>query len=345
VEQINAEGGVLDRPVELVVRDTMADPARGTAAMEELIDDVGVVAVVGEVHSSVALAEIEVAHERGVPFVVAESWADEITEAGYPEVFRIAPANSLIYESVGAWLAAAGFGTVAIIVEETAYGSNATDLIGSALDAAGVGYSVVDVDPANIDADGIVAGLPAADLIMVLIASDTAYPLINAICDGGLAPTSGTALYIGAGLGVADSLWDQIGDCGRYAIAENLVLPRAQWNELARGLAESMASEGLNASIGGFAGFDSVRLMAEVIERAGSTDGDDIIAALASTGFTGARGVYSFSSEEEPSWRYQQFLAAPLTVIQYLESGQPATEAAVLTPAEWATIERYAVPE
>ena len=95
VDEVNAVGGVLGRDIELVIRDTAADPDTGVTAMEDLIVDQGVVAVLGEVHSSVAVAEIEVAHREGIPFLVADAWADEITAAGYAEVFRIAPVNSL----------------------------------------------------------------------------------------------------------------------------------------------------------------------------------------------------------------------------------------------------------
>lgn len=346
VEEINAEGGVLGRNVELVVRDTMADPDVGAAAMEDLIDEEGVVAVVGEVHSSAALTEIEVAHDRGVPFVVADAWTDEITAAGFDEVFRIAPANSLIYEQVSDWLVDVGFQQVAAVVEDTAYGTNATSLIEAELDAAGVGSTFISVDPASLDSDAVVDALASepADLVMVLIASDTAFTLVNEICEAGIAPSADAALYVGAGLGVASGLWDEVGDCGRYVIAENLVLPEAQWNSLAVGLNEALEDEGLSAAIGGFAGYDGVRVVADAIEQAGSTESADVIAALGSTDFTGSRGAYSFSTETEPAWRFQQFLEAPVSIVQYDEVGQAPADAVVLAPSDWATADTLAKP-
>ena len=74
-EMIQA-GGLLGRPVELVVGDTAGTPEKGTAVMERFITKDKVVAVAGELHSSVALAEIEVAHREGVPIVISEAWAD-----------------------------------------------------------------------------------------------------------------------------------------------------------------------------------------------------------------------------------------------------------------------------
>ena len=45
-DEINAKGGVLGRPLELVARDDEANPSKGVLATRELIQRVGVVAVV-----------------------------------------------------------------------------------------------------------------------------------------------------------------------------------------------------------------------------------------------------------------------------------------------------------
>lgn len=346
VEEVNASGGVLGRNLELVVRDTMADPDTGVTAMEELLDDENVVAVLGEVHSSVAVAEIEVAHDRGVPFLVADAWADEITGAGYAEVFRIAPVNSLIYETVSAWLLGAGFDDVVVVAESTAFGREASALIRNELESAGRAVDVIEVDAANIDIDEVLGQLGSGnlDLVMILVASDTVYSLITAICDAGLAPSPSTALYVGAGAAVTSTFWEEVDGCGRYVIAESLVLPEEQWNDLASGLAAALDAPGEDVATGGFAGYDSVWLMADAIRRAGSTNPDDITAALASTMFVGARGEYSFSRDSEPGWHYQTFLDAPISVTQYSEVGQSTPDALILAPDKWATAETILAP-
>jgi hypothetical protein len=85
-------------------------------------------------------------------------------------------------------------------------------------------------------------------------------------------------------------------------------------------------------------------LMADAIRRAGSTDPDDSAAALASTIFRGARGEYSFSSESEPAWRYQYFLDAPISVIQYSSVGESPTNAVILAPNRHATADAMLSP-
>src|SRR5262252_5458549 len=54
-EEINAKGGVLGRPIQLIAQDTRGKPEEGTAAAERLISQDKVVAITGEFHSSVFL--------------------------------------------------------------------------------------------------------------------------------------------------------------------------------------------------------------------------------------------------------------------------------------------------
>jgi len=71
---------------ELVVEDTAGDPAKTTAAVESLIGDQGVVAVLGPVGSRTTEAAAESTRRAGVP-LLSFSASEEITSAG-DQVFR-----------------------------------------------------------------------------------------------------------------------------------------------------------------------------------------------------------------------------------------------------------------
>ena len=58
--EINAQGGLLGRPVQFFYVDTRGMPAEGRTGAERLITENKVVAVFGEFHSTVALSEMEV---------------------------------------------------------------------------------------------------------------------------------------------------------------------------------------------------------------------------------------------------------------------------------------------
>src|SRR5215470_13761678 len=146
-DEINAKGGVLGRPIEIIFQDTRGQPEEGTAAAERLISQDHVVAITGEFHSSVFLAEMEVAHNAGIPIIAVDVWALKITAKGYPEVFRVAPNQALIAGKYGEWIAAAGFKQVAFIYEKTDGGQSARDVLLPVLDKHGVKYDVVGADP------------------------------------------------------------------------------------------------------------------------------------------------------------------------------------------------------
>ena len=64
-EELNARGGIMGRPVELIIVDTEGLPERGTAVVERLINQDGVVGIGGGYHSSVGVAAKEVARDNG----------------------------------------------------------------------------------------------------------------------------------------------------------------------------------------------------------------------------------------------------------------------------------------
>ncbi|HWR93016.1 MAG TPA: ABC transporter substrate-binding protein, partial [Desulfobacterales bacterium] len=93
-EYVNSKGGVAGKKLEIVFEDTAGAPDKAASGFERLVTRDNVVMVLGESHSSSALAEIEVANRLKVPFIVVEAWADEITAKNYRYVFRAGPSNS-----------------------------------------------------------------------------------------------------------------------------------------------------------------------------------------------------------------------------------------------------------
>ncbi len=94
LDHINAKGGVMGKKLEVVFEDTGGVPEKAASALERLATREKVGVVVGESHSSSALAEIEVANRYKIPLIIAEAWHDDITKKGYKYVFRAGPANS-----------------------------------------------------------------------------------------------------------------------------------------------------------------------------------------------------------------------------------------------------------
>ncbi|MGD8110543.1 substrate-binding protein [Vibrio sp. TRT 17S01] len=69
VDQINAQGGVLGRPLSLIVKDNQTDPAKTVAFSRELVQVENVFALLGPVSSSSRYAMSEIADEFKTPML------------------------------------------------------------------------------------------------------------------------------------------------------------------------------------------------------------------------------------------------------------------------------------
>ena len=103
VEEVNEAGGILGREVVAILGDTRGVPEEARAATERLITKDKVVGVIGNYHSSCALAQIDLFRDHNVPYIGAEPWADDVTAKGYKQVFRISITNSLYTDITVAW--------------------------------------------------------------------------------------------------------------------------------------------------------------------------------------------------------------------------------------------------
>ena len=91
LDEINAKGGILGRPVELVVEDSTSGDA-GTAVQKarKLIDGDKVDFLLGNVNSALALAMAQVSNEKGILHIVPGGHTDAITGAScHWNVFRV----------------------------------------------------------------------------------------------------------------------------------------------------------------------------------------------------------------------------------------------------------------
>ncbi|MGA7611813.1 MAG: ABC transporter substrate-binding protein [Xanthobacteraceae bacterium] len=79
VEQINAKGGVLGRPIELLVEDSANDVGTGVQKTRKLIERDQVSFIIGDVNSGIAQAIAQVTAEKKVLHVVSGGHTDSIT--------------------------------------------------------------------------------------------------------------------------------------------------------------------------------------------------------------------------------------------------------------------------
>jgi branched-chain amino acid transport system substrate-binding protein len=88
VDEINAAGGLLGKPVKLTTFDDRGDSAEAASAVTRLIDVEHVNALIGEVASSLSLAGGRIAQRRGIPMVSPSSTNPKVTQIG-DFIFRV----------------------------------------------------------------------------------------------------------------------------------------------------------------------------------------------------------------------------------------------------------------
>jgi branched-chain amino acid transport system substrate-binding protein len=124
--------------IELVVADNQGNPSVGQSQALRLIQQEKVAALIGAYQSSVTFAATAVAERYGVPWVVGDSVAGNITGRGFKFVFRVTPVAkdfAVNYMQFLNDLKKAGHpvNSIAIVYENTDYG---TSIAGSLRDAA-----------------------------------------------------------------------------------------------------------------------------------------------------------------------------------------------------------------
>jgi branched-chain amino acid transport system substrate-binding protein len=88
VDELNAAGGVLGRKLRLLVEDDQSKPEEASNAVTKLITQDKVVAVIGEVASRRTLAAAPIAQRYQIPMITPASTNEKVTEVG-DYVFRV----------------------------------------------------------------------------------------------------------------------------------------------------------------------------------------------------------------------------------------------------------------
>jgi ABC-type branched-subunit amino acid transport system substrate-binding protein len=143
VREVNDAGGIAGRPLELVVRDSAADPQRAAAAVEELAS-LGVAALAGEYHSVAARAAAARADALGLPFLCSSAVLDALTDGPTDWVARLAPAQSHGWRIYADFLLGAGHTRIAVAVEPSVYWASGARVLRDHL--APRGGAVVELD-------------------------------------------------------------------------------------------------------------------------------------------------------------------------------------------------------
>lgn len=147
VHEVNEAGGIDGRPLELVVRDTAADPRTAEAAVDELAR-LGVAALAGEYHSVVARAAATRADALGLPYLCSSAVLDALTEQPTEWVARLSPPQSRGWRVYADFLLGAGHRRIAVAAQPSVYWASGTGILRDHLAARG--GTVIELDMSTL---------------------------------------------------------------------------------------------------------------------------------------------------------------------------------------------------
>jgi len=347
-KDLNAAGGILGCDVKVIIADTEGLPEKASAIMEKLITQDGVVAVGGGYHSSVGVASKDVADNRKIPVVFAETWNDTITGDKQKFIFRIAPLSS--WASATLWKAALlvpNIKKVAILTENTDYGIPAAQETSKGLASGGVEAVTFSIDIGTQDYAGIVERMKAEkpDYIIVLATGEAGYNFAQQAADAGMGPMD---IPFQAGQVALESgaYWEN-GPDGNYAFVQRIGTPANLWNDKAKKLNKAYQAATGRDVIESYSmeAYDSITILAQAMNEAGSTDGDAIVAALEGISHEGTLGriYFPYGTGKDPSadgkgdeW-WHQWPDPAMTMIQYQVEGQSSLDATIIWPDVYKT--------
>src|SRR6202000_2530840 len=105
VEQINAKGGIMGRPIELLVEDSANDVGTGVQKTRKLIERDQVSFVIGDVNSGIAIAMAQVTAEKKVLHIVSGGHTDPITGTNCSwNVFRVCNSTAMDANAIASTL-------------------------------------------------------------------------------------------------------------------------------------------------------------------------------------------------------------------------------------------------
>ncbi|MGA0126384.1 MAG: ABC transporter substrate-binding protein [bacterium] len=345
---VNAAGGVLGCDLEVVITDTEGLPEKATAMMEKLITQDGVVAVGGGYHSSVGVASKDVANARGIPVVFAETWNDTITGDKQKYIFRIAPLSSWASGVIWQFAAQApGVKKVAIVTENTDYGIPAAKECEVGLGTNGIDSVTFGVDIGTQDFAGIVERVKAEnpDYIIVLLTGEAGFNFTQQAADAGTGPQDIMFHANQAGL-ESKAYWENVPD-GNLAFMARIGVPETMYSESALKFARDYKAKTGKSGVESFAleAYDSIGILAQAINEAGSTNGDAIVNALEKISYDGVLGriYFPYGSKKDPSadgkgdeW-WHQWPDVAITMVQYQKEVEPSNTMTIVYPDAYKT--------
>ncbi|HTX52529.1 MAG TPA: ABC transporter substrate-binding protein [Candidatus Baltobacteraceae bacterium] len=309
-KQINTAGGVLGKQIKVLVVDDQSTNPGALAAVNKSIEQDKVLALLGPTTSTQILAVSEVIKQAGIPTLVGGS-AVAVTRQGNPWLFRVRPDDSIVAQGMVKYIKEdMKLTKVGILHDADAFGSGGADLVEKYAKESGL--QVVKREKyAGSDRDftaQLLALKSAGTEVMVVYA--TAGPAI-AVIQRQYRQIGSPFKFLGSPTSAQENTLNLSKEAAEGLIAMMDNVP----GEALRTYAADYKRE-YGEDMNTFAAFDydALQILANAIKKGGEDRAKIREAILATKGYVGVLGTYSFTANGDS--------LHTATVVQ-IEGGKP----------------------
>ena len=299
-EKLNAEGGILGRPVKLMIEDGKGDPVESVNAVEKLIRRDKVPVIIGCWGSSATLAAMPIVKRNQVPFLVETSTAPMVTDQKNEWVFRFASHNDIDGALMEPYLVPKlGFKKVAYMAVNNDWGRSMSKAVTEIMDKTGGKVLFVEYfSPAEANFTSILTKVKNsdADTLFITTAIQSVAIILKQFRELGVHMNRFVTSAIPAEWIV--EIAGKEATEGVYFFNRYVANAPPKGKEVEnKGLTEWYKKiSGKTADMGVAFGYDSVLIMADAIKRAGEPNPAKIREALEKTDYFGLTGRVKFDA-------------------------------------------------
>ncbi|MEJ0070064.1 MAG: ABC transporter substrate-binding protein [Pseudomonadota bacterium] len=300
-DEINAAGGVLGGKLSFLMQDTACRPADSVSAVEKLISQDQVALVLGDLCSGATLALMPIVERAQKPMIVSISTHPGVTEkagvGGNKWVFRTVADDGMMTGVIARTMQKENPGKLAALGEDTDYGRGGITLLGQKLGDKTPFESQDFVKTSETDFLPILTRLRSAkpDAIAVFMLDQQLLNLMKQYAQFGLtAPLVGRPALVSnlvvdlLATGKFNNSWTVYPYYDAYDGAANAAFVtayKARFKEPPHYVA--------------FGIYESIKVAADALQRAGTADGAKLRDALAATDYKGILGPIKFDDHNQ----------------------------------------------
>ena len=302
VEEINAAGGILGgKKIDYICYDEKGDPTEAVNAYNKLVQDDKIVALVGDVTTKPTIAVAQKSVADNMPMITATGTGADITAAG-SNVFRacfIDPFQGQLMASYAQ--EKLGAQKVAIIYDNgDDYSTGIADAFEEKATELGMEVVAKESYPSkSVDFKAQLTKIKGENPDVLLIPvyySDVALIAVQAKEIGLTAKLLGGDGWDGVLDQMDESNLDAVTGC--YFCSQYSA--ESEDEDLQNFLQTYRDTYGIEANMFAVLGYDAMGMMAAAIDKAGSTDSNAIIEALAGLEYDGLTGITTFDENRNP---------------------------------------------